>query len=203
MNRADEGALAWALTDSATAFLNPRVRAWLCTKIGAGEQDGAIMDLLTFYANSNADLPCELAVPIRAWIQGYAGSDSEPILRRIYDQIGVSVANKETSQRREGELHHFPNRLIAKRSGHAPRDSAPARRPTHALKRVAICGITTSVEALVETAIDARRAAQKAIEVAVREARSADWSWDQISYALGGTPNGEALRRRFGSGESD
>lgn len=67
------------------------------------------------------------------------------------------------------------------------------------MKRVAICGLTTSVDGLVATAIDARRVAQKAMEVAVREARSVNWSWDQISAALGGEPNGEVLRRKFGS----
>jgi hypothetical protein len=63
--------------------------------------------------------------------------------------------------------------------------------------------MTISVEELAEAAVDARRVAQKAIEVAVREARAADWSWDQISAALGGKPNGETLRRKFGSAESD
>ena len=64
-----------------------------------------------------------------------------------------------------------------------------------------IRGMTTSVEELLEAATDARRIAQKAIELAVREARAADWSWDQISAALGGKPNGETLRRNFGAGE--
>jgi hypothetical protein len=64
-----------------------------------------------------------------------------------------------------------------------------------------ICGMTTSVEELIQAATDARCIAQKAIELAVREARAADWSWDQISAALGGKPNGETLRRNFGSGE--
>ena len=59
--------------------------------------------------------------------------------------------------------------------------------------------MATSVEELLQAAADARRVAQKAIEVAVREARASDWSWDQISAALGGKPNGETLRRNFGS----
>jgi len=49
-----------------------------------------------------------------------------------------------------------------------------------------------------KSAVDARRVAQNAIALAVREARAADWSWDKISAALGGTPNGETLRRNFG-----
>jgi len=36
-----------------------------------------------------------------------------------------------------------------------------------------------------------------ALALAVREARAADWSWDQISAAMGGKPNGETLRRNF------
>jgi len=61
--------------------------------------------------------------------------------------------------------------------------------------------MTTAIEELMENALDARRAAQNAIRVAVREARAADWSWDRISAALGGSPNGETLRRNFGSEE--
>jgi hypothetical protein len=68
-----------------------------------------------------------------------------------------------------------------------------------AIKYATIYGMTTSVEELIQAAADARRIAQKAIELAVREARAADWSWDQISAALGGKPNGETLRRNFNS----
>lgn len=64
-----------------------------------------------------------------------------------------------------------------------------------------MCGMTATVDELVQAAVDARRVAQNAISVAVREARAADWSWDRISTALGGSPNGETLRRNFGSNE--
>ena len=60
-----------------------------------------------------------------------------------------------------------------------------------------IYGMTTTVEELIQNAADARRTAQNALRVAVREARAADWSWDRISAALGGSPNGETLRRNF------
>ena len=74
--------------------------------------------------------------------------------------------------------------------------------PLHCGKYYAnVDGMPTSVEELIQAAADARRIAQKAIELAVREARAADWSWDQISATLGGKPNGETLRRNFGSGE--
>jgi hypothetical protein len=55
----------------------------------------------------------------------------------------------------------------------------------------------SSPEELLQSAVHARRVAQHAIALAVREARAADWSWDRISVALGGTPNGETLRRNF------
>jgi len=47
-------------------------------------------------------------------------------------------------------------------------------------------------------AVDVRRVAQNALRMAVHEARAANWSWDRISAALGGSPNGETLRRNFG-----
>lgn len=121
MNRADEGVLAWALADSAIAFLNPADRAWLCTKIGAGEWESAIRDLLNFYANTDLELPCQLAAPIRAWIHGYAGTDCEPILRHIYDRITVSATNAASSQGPAAELQRSPRWLIAKRSERAVR----------------------------------------------------------------------------------
>ncbi|MHB8341762.1 MAG: hypothetical protein ACYDB7_11405 [Mycobacteriales bacterium] len=54
-----------------------------------------------------------------------------------------------------------------------------------------------TVEELMSAAREARRVAQHALALAVREARSAGWSWDRMSVALGGTPNGETLRRNF------
>ena len=75
-------------------------------------------------------------------------------------------------------------------------------KPSNCVTKYAIIhGMSTSVEELIQAASDARRIAQKAVELAVREARAADWSWDQISAAFGGKPNGETLRRNFGSGE--
>jgi hypothetical protein len=63
-----------------------------------------------------------------------------------------------------------------------------------------LCGMAT-VEELFESAVDARRVARNTITLAVREARAAGWSWDRISAALGGTPNGETLRRNFGAAD--
>jgi hypothetical protein len=62
--------------------------------------------------------------------------------------------------------------------------------------------MTTTLDELMKNATEARRVAQNSLRVAVREARAADWSWDRISAALGGTPNGETLRRNFGGEEA-
>jgi hypothetical protein len=58
--------------------------------------------------------------------------------------------------------------------------------------------MTTPLDELLGAAVDTGRVAQNALRMAVREARAADWSWDRISAALGGSPNGETLRRNFG-----
>ncbi len=124
MNRADEGVLAWALLESATAILQPAHRATLCTKIGAGYRDNAIRDLLACFANTQAELPFELAAPIRKWIQGYAGSDREPILQNVYGRIRVSARKQPAAA--GGSRNAFdrsPHRLVAKRSEHALRST--------------------------------------------------------------------------------
>ena len=112
MNRAEEVSLAWALTTAASAFVPEPARLWLCAKIGAGEPENAIMDTLAFYARTNSELPVELAVPVRAWIRGYAGSDREPILRRLVAEIRVAAAIPQTAY--APEVNH--RRLVMKRS---------------------------------------------------------------------------------------
>jgi hypothetical protein len=124
MNRTDEGDLAWALADSAAALLKPADRTSLCAKIGAGEQASAIGDLLAFYAETQAEFPRELAEPVLAWIHGYAGSDSEPALRRVYDRIILSAASTAQRQPPEVKLSRSPDRLIAQRSRYPARGSA-------------------------------------------------------------------------------
>lgn len=56
-----------------------------------------------------------------------------------------------------------------------------------------------TIDELMTNTVDARRRAQQAIVLAVREVRAAHWSWDTISTALGGSPNGETLRRNLGN----
>jgi hypothetical protein len=96
MDRAQELTFTWALADSAAECMLAPARARLCVKIGAGEQKSAIVDLLAFYAEGRAELPYELAAPIRAWIKGYAGTDTETMLLSLYDRIRVSVLPQRT-----------------------------------------------------------------------------------------------------------
>ena len=98
MNRARELSFVWALADWAVEYMTPDARVRLCTKIGAGERDSAIADLLAFYSNSQVELPYELAAPIRAWIQGYAGTVREPDLIRLHDRIRVSIKTQTTRE---------------------------------------------------------------------------------------------------------
>jgi hypothetical protein len=73
MNRADERALAWALADAAAPYLPREARVRLSMKIGAGELDGAIVDLLTFYGHTETRISLELIAPLDVWIFGYRG----------------------------------------------------------------------------------------------------------------------------------
>ena len=111
VNRADEGFLAWTLANSARRFLDPTTYSWLCTKIGAGEQEGAILDLLGWHATSRAELPAEVADRLQDWLRGFAGSDREPALRRLVEQVQVSSRNESAAVAIKP-----PQRLIARRN---------------------------------------------------------------------------------------
>ena len=123
MNRTDEGGLAWALADSAAALLKPADRTSLCAKIGAGEQASAIGDLLAFYAETEAEVPPSWRTG-PGQDSGYAGTDSEPALRRVYDRIILSAPSTAQRQPPEVKLSRSPDRLIAQRSRYPAPGSA-------------------------------------------------------------------------------
>jgi len=56
-------------------------------KIGAGELDGAVVDLLTFYGRNGVAIPGDLVVALDAWVAGYAGAPVEAQLRRLVERI--------------------------------------------------------------------------------------------------------------------
>jgi hypothetical protein len=77
VDSAERTALAWSLADIAKASLPPEARTWLCVKIGSGEQEEAIYELLRTVAHFGIDLPARLLAPLRDWASGYVGSDKE------------------------------------------------------------------------------------------------------------------------------
>ncbi|GAT02053.1 uncharacterized protein RMCFA_2165 [Mycolicibacterium fortuitum subsp. acetamidolyticum] len=74
MNRSLELSLAWDLVESATRYLSPETRAWLCAHIGAGELDTAIRTVLPRLAAHKAELPEGVVVGLQDWLRGYEGS---------------------------------------------------------------------------------------------------------------------------------
>ena len=90
MNRAEEAALAWALIDSAPQLLPKAARTRLWIKVGAGDTDSAIVEMLTLYAEGKEELPPELTQTLDDWMRGYHRTDAEPMLRGgLLDRISV------------------------------------------------------------------------------------------------------------------
>jgi hypothetical protein len=98
----------WALANSARAFLRPgAVRG--CARKSVPENRRAQFGTCSpSHANSEAELPRELAPPIRAWIRGYVGSESELILRHLYDRISMSFTTQGSSQPGEASPSFTP-----------------------------------------------------------------------------------------------
>ena len=57
--------------------------------------------------------------------------------------------------------------------------------------------MTASVDELIQSAVKTRQRARTALETAVHQARAANWSWNRISTALGGSPDAATLQRAF------
>lgn len=87
MNRAEEARLAWALIDSAIGHLCVEARAQLCVDVGAGDQDSAIIAVLTSYVCAKATMATDLKNMVDTWIDGYRGADLEPFLRDLTERI--------------------------------------------------------------------------------------------------------------------
>ncbi|BBY82464.1 hypothetical protein MPUL_36220 [Mycolicibacterium pulveris] len=99
MHRADELSLAWALADSAAAFVTADRFALVCVKIGAGELQSAIATLLDHHARFGAELPDHLAQAVQAWLRGYRGTDEEPKLGRLAARIRVAAGSDRPAPR--------------------------------------------------------------------------------------------------------
>jgi hypothetical protein len=93
VNNTEEAALVWELAEAASSFLPPHSRSSLWTRIGAGEREIAIKDLLHFFVWYEREVPASLASRIQVWSEGYRGSDSELPLRSLVRRIrGIASA---------------------------------------------------------------------------------------------------------------
>jgi hypothetical protein len=80
VNREQEWSFVWALADSAAEFMKPDVHVRLCAKIGAGEYDGAIADLLV---SMRIGGPLCRTSSLLRYGRGYEGTQ-EPTVSRFF-----------------------------------------------------------------------------------------------------------------------
>ncbi len=90
MNRAEQTALVWALTDSAKPILTIPARLWLHATIGAGDIDDALRELLAVLSKSRAPLEPELYLRVGFWVAGYSGSTVEATLVELMKCIPIN-----------------------------------------------------------------------------------------------------------------
>lgn len=89
VNRSEELALAWALVSAAKAFIRPTAHARLCAKIGAGDHEPAIRELIAAFAGSHTPMASGLIAGLLTWVSGYSGSEHETALRELVATIRV------------------------------------------------------------------------------------------------------------------
>lgn len=90
MDRAGQASFAWSLLDAATPVITDESRAWLATKIGAGELEGAIVDLLRHLEFHRRTLTAAVHGQAQTWLNGYLGDDREAALRTLVDRIRIT-----------------------------------------------------------------------------------------------------------------
>lgn len=119
MNRAEEDRFAWALMEAAGIFLNECARSWLCAKLGAGETQSVIRDLLAGFASSSTKLPLPLAASLWSWANGFRGSDDEMTVREIIGKVTLM-----SGERLDGEKPAVPTaKLVARQNGSSTQTS--------------------------------------------------------------------------------
>lgn len=96
------------MVDAIAAYLQPAHRAQLCAKIGAGEHDSAIRELLVVCARTQAKLPHEIAAAIRNWIHGYAGSDIETSLQTFSRNSASTLQTKPQAKHARPTMTDHP-----------------------------------------------------------------------------------------------
>ncbi len=79
--------------DDSTAsggLLSVEARTQLCVDVGAGDQDSAIIAVLTSYVVAKATMAPDLKNMVDTWIDGYRGADLEPFLGDLTKRITLA-----------------------------------------------------------------------------------------------------------------
>lgn len=75
VSRSEQLTLACNLFDHCVIHLDPLRCSRLTTQIGAGDLEHALIALLGCCTRNSIQLPVEVAVSLRGWVEGYAGTD--------------------------------------------------------------------------------------------------------------------------------
>lgn len=82
-----ECSLAWSLAELVSPHLSREDRAQAFARIGAGEVHSAMLGLLEGCQRAGVRVPLEMLMWLRAWVNGYAGTDVEVRFRPHVDRI--------------------------------------------------------------------------------------------------------------------
>ena len=77
--------LAWSLADAASTCFTEADHISVYTVLGAGESFSAIIRTLAIAARSRYPLPAKLVSELATWLDGYAGNENEPRIRRLLE----------------------------------------------------------------------------------------------------------------------
>lgn len=98
MNRAEEAEFVWALTGQAKQFIGEKAYVWICAKIGAGEHQEAIEDVLGLFVRCGAALPAHLSALLWAWVNGFVGSEAETRIRDLACRLEISSTHPHSCE---------------------------------------------------------------------------------------------------------
>jgi hypothetical protein len=87
-----EADLAWALALAAKPFLDVAERTDMFVAIGAGETFAVVRALVKWVAIQRIPVEPDLVRQCVSWLDGYAGRDDEPYLRRLIEGVILPIA---------------------------------------------------------------------------------------------------------------
>lgn len=82
-----EADMAWLLADAADVYLTGSERTMAFVELGSGENYLAIVRILSAAMSRRMTLPMVVFDGLTRWLDGYAGSPEEPLLRTILAEI--------------------------------------------------------------------------------------------------------------------